>query len=257
MSGLHSKKWPLARAGAAAWLKGVRPACRSPCGPCRGAAECASSAAHRPARSWWDRLHSPVRIEGARCMPPSPAVCPGVPPSPSSGGGLRAASAPCRWRLPAHGVGLETAELRPGCGGSGWARASESWFEKRRAARLASEVATSGEMLHQSLEPPPRAPRLVAPGMPASGDIRLQKPGNGCGARRLEVRRVGLRLLGPNLEALEDRRPKGARDRGIGRVPAARDQDATDARRVVARIECVPGAAQVGFEPAGEIHGIR
>ena len=47
---------------------------------------------------------------------------------------------------------------------------------------------------------------------------------------------------------------EGVRDRHVGGVAALADQDAADARHVVARVEGVPAAAEIGLEPAGEIH---
>ena len=42
--------------------------------------------------------------------------------------------------------------------------------------------------------------------------------------------------------------------RDIGSVAAMRDEDAADARRIIARIESVPAPAQIDLDPGGEIH---
>src|ERR1700722_16452035 len=61
-------------------------------------------------------------------------------------------------------------------------------------------------------------------------------------------------LVGPDPEALEGIGPEGGGDRDVGGVAAAGDEDASDAGDVVARIEGVPGAPEVGLEPSGEVH---
>src|SRR5258706_16115204 len=60
--------------------------------------------------------------------------------------------------------------------------------------------------------------------------------------------------VGPDLEAVELVRTEGARQCNVAGIPAPRDQNAPDARGVVARIEGVPAAAEVRLEPAGEVH---
>src|SRR6478735_4923178 len=63
-------------------------------------------------------------------------------------------------------------------------------------------------------------------------------------------------LVGPDLEADECVRPERLGDRDIGSIAPLRNQDATDPRHVVARIEGAPMAADIGLKPAGEIsHG--
>src|SRR6201995_4722531 len=60
-------------------------------------------------------------------------------------------------------------------------------------------------------------------------------------------------LVGPHLEALQRVRPERLGDRHVGGVASLRNQHAADPRLVVARIESVPAAAEIGLEPAGEI----
>ena len=60
--------------------------------------------------------------------------------------------------------------------------------------------------------------------------------------------------VGPDLEAFERVRAEGAGQRDIAGVAAARDQHATDARRVVACVEGVPAVAEIGLEPGREVH---
>src|SRR5215212_8330332 len=60
-------------------------------------------------------------------------------------------------------------------------------------------------------------------------------------------------LVGPYLEANQSVWPKCLGDRDIGGVAPLPYQHAPDARHVVARIEGVPAAAEIGLEPAGEI----
>src|SRR5271166_6530523 len=47
---------------------------------------------------------------------------------------------------------------------------------------------------------------------------------------------------------------KGRGNRDVRRIAAAGDQDPPDARNVVTRVKGVPLAAEIGFEPGGEIH---
>src|SRR5205823_5156507 len=61
-------------------------------------------------------------------------------------------------------------------------------------------------------------------------------------------------LLGHYLKAAERVRAKGRADRDIRRVATAGDQHPPDAREVVACVKRVPPAAEIGFEPGGEIH---
>src|SRR5579864_9740621 len=61
-------------------------------------------------------------------------------------------------------------------------------------------------------------------------------------------------LVGPDLETDQRVRAEGVGDRHVGGVAALSDQHAADSRNIVARIERVPPPAQIGFEPAGEIH---
>ena len=48
---------------------------------------------------------------------------------------------------------------------------------------------------------------------------------------------------------------EGMGQRHVGGIAAARDEDTPDPRGVVARIERVPPALEIGLEPAREIHG--
>ena len=59
----------------------------------------------------------------------------------------------------------------------------------------------------------------------------------------------------PDFEGVEGVGAKGGDHGDVGGVAAARDQDATDAGRVVARVEGVPLAAEIGFEPGCEVAG--
>src|SRR4051794_16502711 len=62
-------------------------------------------------------------------------------------------------------------------------------------------------------------------------------------------------LIRPHCETHQRVRPEGLRNRHVGGVAALRDQHAADARNVVAGVEGVPAAADIGFEPAGEVAG--
>src|SRR5262249_58493767 len=42
----------------------------------------------------------------------------------------------------------------------------------------------------------------------------------------------------------------------VGRIASSRNQDASDARRIVSGVERVPAAAEIGLEPGAEIHRI-
>src|SRR4029453_227479 len=61
-------------------------------------------------------------------------------------------------------------------------------------------------------------------------------------------------LIRPYLEAPQRVGAEGVGDGNVGGVAAASDQDAADAGHVVARVERVPASAEIGLEPAGEIH---
>ena len=58
---------------------------------------------------------------------------------------------------------------------------------------------------------------------------------------------VSLDLVGPDLEADQCVRPEGLRDRNIGRIAPLRDQHAADPRHIVAWIEHLPAAADIGL----------
>lgn len=60
-------------------------------------------------------------------------------------------------------------------------------------------------------------------------------------------------LVGPDLETHERVGSERLRDRDVRGIAPARDQHAADPRDVVARIEGVPVAADIGLEPAGEV----
>src|SRR5581483_6483243 len=91
-------------------------------------------------------------------------------------------------------------------------------------------------------------PRDDAPGPPGS---MARVPVGAGSTRQARLRR----FIGPHPERLERIGAEGRADGDVGGIAAACDQDAPDARLVVARIEGVPGAAEIGFEPAGEVHG--
>jgi hypothetical protein len=60
-------------------------------------------------------------------------------------------------------------------------------------------------------------------------------------------------FVGPNLKADQGVWPEGLANWNVCGIAAPGDQDAADPRNVVARIEGVPAAADIGFEPAGKI----
>src|SRR5712672_4758792 len=60
-------------------------------------------------------------------------------------------------------------------------------------------------------------------------------------------------LISPDFKAEEGVGPEGLGDWNVCGIAALGDQDAADPRNVVARIEGVPVAADIGFEPAGKI----
>src|ERR1039458_652527 len=66
--------------------------------------------------------------------------------------------------------------------------------------------------------------------------------------------RGGRDLVGYHLEARERAGAKRSHDRNVSGVAPACHQDATDARLVVAGIECVPSLAEINFEPSAEVH---
>lgn len=62
-------------------------------------------------------------------------------------------------------------------------------------------------------------------------------------------------FVGPNLETQQRVGSECLGDRNVGGISALRDQDATNPRNVVTRIERVPATTDIGFEPAREIAG--
>ena len=61
-------------------------------------------------------------------------------------------------------------------------------------------------------------------------------------------------LVGDHLEARERARAERGHNRDVGGIAPACHQDAADTRLVVAGIERVPAAAEIGFEPGTEVH---
>jgi hypothetical protein len=59
-------------------------------------------------------------------------------------------------------------------------------------------------------------------------------------------------LIGPYFKADQCVWPEGLGDRNVCGIAALGDQNAADPRNVVARIEGVPAAADIGLEPAGK-----
>src|SRR6187402_3081198 len=68
---------------------------------------------------------------------------------------------------------------------------------------------------------------------------------------------AALLFVGRYLEARQAGLAEGRGKRAIGGVAPAGHQNAADARRVVARVEREPTAAQVDLEPGAEVHGRR
>ena len=64
-----------------------------------------------------------------------------------------------------------------------------------------------------------------------------------------------LHLIRPHAKKLKQGGTEGSADGDICGVAAARNQNPADAALIIARIEGVPGTADVGFQPAREIHG--
>lgn len=62
-------------------------------------------------------------------------------------------------------------------------------------------------------------------------------------------------LIRPDPKPFEFIRAKGRDHCDVRRVPSPGNQEPTDLRCVVARVECVPRAAQIGLEPSREITG--
>src|ERR1700738_4126858 len=60
-------------------------------------------------------------------------------------------------------------------------------------------------------------------------------------------------LVRPNFKADQRIWPEGLGNWNVCGIAALGDQDATDPRNVVARIEGVPAAANIGLEPGGKI----
>ena len=60
-------------------------------------------------------------------------------------------------------------------------------------------------------------------------------------------------FVSPDGEAFEEAGAEGGGDGDVGGVTAAGHQDAAAAGSVVARIEGVPGAAEIDLEPGGKV----
>src|SRR4051794_2440997 len=61
-------------------------------------------------------------------------------------------------------------------------------------------------------------------------------------------------LVGPYPKALQGVRSECGRDRDVGGIATARDEDTSDAWDIVSWIERMPGTAEISLEPPGEIH---
>src|SRR5204862_3401810 len=61
-------------------------------------------------------------------------------------------------------------------------------------------------------------------------------------------------LLRPDLETDLGVGAESMGDRHVRRIAPLSNQHAANSRHVVARVECVPPPANIGLEPAGEIH---
>src|SRR2546421_6935375 len=66
--------------------------------------------------------------------------------------------------------------------------------------------------------------------------------------------RTGRNLVSEYLECDESARTERGRDRDIGRIAPTCHEDAADAGLVIARIERIPLAAEIDFEPCAEVH---
>src|SRR3984885_12031178 len=60
-------------------------------------------------------------------------------------------------------------------------------------------------------------------------------------------------FIRPDAEPRQDCRTKAMGQRHVRGIAALRDEDAADARRIVARVEHVPTAAEIDFDPRCEI----
>src|SRR6266496_579999 len=70
--------------------------------------------------------------------------------------------------------------------------------------------------------------------------------------------RLGLLdFLSVNDETLEDIRAERSGNRDIGSVTAARDEDTSNARNEVPRVERIPAASEERLEPRREVHRFR
>src|SRR6204780_987836 len=64
-------------------------------------------------------------------------------------------------------------------------------------------------------------------------------------------------FVGPDAKRFQQMRSERSYERNIGRVPTARDDDSTDPRNIVARIEGVPLAFEESVDPGAEIHRVN
>src|ERR1700744_4666755 len=88
--------------------------------------------------------------------------------------------------------------------------------------------------------------------MGSSINVRLAGITGSIGSRRPHD------LVGPYLKADKGVRSEGLGDGNVRSIAPLGDQDTADPRNVVACIECVPAAAEIRLEPAGEVaRGIR
>ena len=82
-----------------------------------------------------------------------------------------------------------------------------------------------------------------------------QRPGEPVGHGSLAPRPPGaVDLVRPHLHPLEDGPAERGHHRHVERIAATSDEDTTLARLVVARVERVPGAAEVHLDPRREVH---
>jgi hypothetical protein len=95
-----------------------------------------------------------------------------------------------------------------------------------------------------------RRDRSLVQACPTCPCSRVDIPARGT-AQRLGL----LYLIGPYAEQLQSVLAEGGADGHIGGIATSRQENAADAPLIVPGVESVPGAPQIGFEPAGEIHG--
>ncbi len=134
--------------------------------------------------------------------------------------------------------------------------------EHRAAMRLEAWAAPSPDQVGGRLfetrpaaAPQDEAGRGCAPAHGVAGYVFGRSTPRAKPLHAMERDSRSMRLFGPDAEARQGVGTEAVGQRHIGCVAAVRDQDTSDARGIVARVERMPPAAEKDLHPRRKIHG--